>query len=102
MAMTEFGLLMAALMDKRGVDIAGLTAALAEHGYEEASEDALAGSMRGEQEVDPRLPRFLARALALGFEEKKALALAFTFGQDRVVVLGGEEPRSGEGNEALT
>ena len=91
MIMTEFGLLLSALLDERGLDTAGLSAALAEHGYEEASEDALVGYMRGEREVDPRLPRFLALALALGFEEKQDLALAFTFVQDHVVVPREEE-----------
>ena len=36
----------------------------------------------GEVEVDARLPHFLAQALMLSFEEKKALAMAYTYGQD--------------------
>ena len=32
--------------------------------------------------MDARLPRFLAQVLMLNFEEKKALAMAYTYGQD--------------------
>ncbi len=45
------------------------------------NEDTLVGYMRGEREVDPVLPKFLVRELALVFEEQMALALAFTFDQ---------------------
>ncbi len=78
-----FGSLLVRLMEKRGVDLASLAAALKERGYEAADEDSLMAYMRGEGEVDPSLPGFLVQALALDFDEKMALALAFTFGQDR-------------------
>ena len=78
--MTKFGWLLSQLMEKRGMDTAALAAALTEHGYE-VNEDTLVAYMRGEREVDPRLPKFLVRELALSFEEQVALALAFTFGQ---------------------
>jgi hypothetical protein len=57
---------------------------LAGRGYEQANEYSLVAYMQGELEVDPRLPSFLAGALTLSFEEKKLLALAFTYGQDLV------------------
>jgi hypothetical protein len=78
--LTKFGSLLSQLMEKRGIDTVALAAALTEHGYE-VNEDTLVGYMRGEREVDPVLPKFLVRELALVFEEQMALALAFTFDQ---------------------
>ena len=66
------------------MDAAALATALAERGYEQANEYLLVAYMQGELEVDPRLPSFLAGALTLTFEEKRFLALAFTYGQDQV------------------
>jgi hypothetical protein len=84
MSMTEFGFLLSELMEKRGMDAAALATALAEQGYEQANEYLLVAYMQGELEVDPRLPSFLAGAMRLTFEEKRFLALAFTYGQDQV------------------
>jgi hypothetical protein len=86
--MTEFGFLLSELMERRGVDAAALATALAERGYEAADENLLVAYLRGELEVDPRLPRYLAEALTLSFEEKKALALTFTYSQDRTATPG--------------
>ncbi len=91
MSMTEFGFLLSELMERRSVDAAALVTALAERGYEAANEDLLVAYLRGEVEVDPRLPSFLARVLTLSFEEKKALALTFTYGQDRMTTTGGPD-----------
>ena len=77
---TEFGSLLSQLMEERGMNAAALAAALTEHGYE-VNEVTLVAYMRDEREVDPRLPKFLVRELALVFEEQMALALAFTFDQ---------------------
>ena len=82
MSMTQFGLVLSELMDSRGLDAVTLSAALAEQGYEDANEEALVKYQLGELEVDARLPHFLAQALMLSFEEKKALAMAYTYGQD--------------------
>ena len=82
MSMTQFGLLLSELMDARGLDVVTLSAALAQQGYEDANEETLVSYQLGELEVDARLPRFLAQALMLSFEEKKALAMAYTYGQD--------------------
>jgi hypothetical protein len=84
MSMTEFGFLLSELMERRGMDAAALATALAGWGYEQANEYSLVAYMQGELEVDPRLPSFLAGALTLSFEEKRFLALAFTYGQDQV------------------
>jgi predicted DsbA family dithiol-disulfide isomerase len=81
-SMTQFGLVLCELMEARGLDLVTLSAALAQQGYEDANEETLARYQRGELEVDDRLPRFLAQALMLSFEEKKALAMAYTYGQD--------------------
>lgn len=103
MSMTEFGFVLSELMERRGMDAAALATALAERGYEQANEHALVAYMRGELEVDPRLPSFLAGALALSFEEKKFLALAFTYGQDHVRAPGDSLlGSSADVNEALT
>jgi hypothetical protein len=90
--MTEFGLLLSELMNERGMDTAALALTLAEQGYHDANEDVLVEYIQGEREVDPCLPSLLARALTLGLEEKKALALAFTFSQGCVVVSSGSNP----------
>ena len=82
MSMTQFGLLLSELMDARGLDVVTLSAALAQQGYEDANEETLVSYQLGELEVDVRLPRFLAQVLMLNFEEKKALAIAYTYGQD--------------------
>jgi len=84
MSMTKFGFLLSELMERRGMDAAALATVLAERGYEQANEYSLVAYMQGELEVDPRLPSFLAGALTLTFEEKRFLALAFTYGQDHV------------------
>ena len=80
---TEFGFLLVRLSEERGLNPASLAATLKERGYEGADEDTLRAYMRGKAEVASDLPGVLARVLALDFEEKMALALAFTFGQDR-------------------
>ncbi len=91
MGMTEFGFLLSELMERRGVDVTALAALLAERGYEAAEEYLLVAYLRGEVEVDRRLPSLLAEALALSSEEKKALALTFTYGQDRMTTSGGPD-----------
>ena len=82
MSMTQFGLVLSELMASRGLDVVTLSAALAKQGYEDANEEALVSYQLGELEVDARLPHELAQALMLSFEEKKALAMAYTYGQD--------------------
>jgi hypothetical protein len=89
MSMTEFGFLLSELMERRGMDAAALATTLAERGYEQANEYSLVAYLQGELEVDPRLPSLLAGALTLSFEEKRFLALAFTYGQDHVRAPGG-------------
>lgn len=101
MTMTEFGLLLSELMDNRGMDVVTLSAALVEQGYEYANEDALVSYQLGELEVDPRLPRFLAGALMLSFEERKELAMAFTYGQGGAGVSGSRSLQCDEGNEVI-
>ena len=100
MAITKFGVLLSELLDKRGMDPATLARTLAGQGYHEANENTLVEYILGTREVDPCLPRFLARALALSFEEKKALALAFTFGQGHETVLSSGKLQGDEGSEA--
>ena len=105
MSKTEFGFLLSELMERRGMDAAALASALAEQGYEEANENSLVAYMQGELEVDPRLPSFLAGALTLSFEEKKSLALAFTYGQDQDQVRAPSDSLLGSSaavNETLT
>jgi hypothetical protein len=101
-SMTQFGLLLSELMDDRGLDVDTLSAALALQGYEDANEDALVSYQRGESEVDPRLPRFLAQALKLSFEEKKALAMAYTYGQGGAgAISNSRKLQCDEGNEVI-
>ena len=105
MSMTKFGFLLSELMERQGMDAAALATALAERGYEQANEYLLVAYMQGELEVDPRLPSFLAGALTLSFEEKRFLALAFTYGQvkDHVRAPSGSLLGSGpDVNETLT
>ena len=79
--MTEFGSLLFKLMEQRGLTLASLAVALKKRGYEEADEDILMQYIQGEREVDIALPRLLAETLALDFDERVALAVAFTFGE---------------------
>ncbi len=92
MSMTEFGLLLSELMDDRRMDVVTLGVALAKQGYEDANEDVLVSYQLGELEVDASLPHFLAQALMLSFEEKKALAMAYTYGQDGAGVINSSNP----------
>jgi hypothetical protein len=101
-SMTDFGLVLSELMDDRGMDVVTLSVALAKQGYEDANEAALVSYQLGELEVDARLPHFLAQALMLSFEEKKALAMAYTYGQDGAGPIStSRKLQSDEGNEVI-
>jgi len=79
--LSEFGVALSRMMDRRAIGFPGLAAVLAERGYHGVSEDELRDYVEGREPVPGSLPPFLVEALGLTPQEENELARSLYFGR---------------------
>lgn len=72
--LSEFGVALSRMMERRAIGFPGLAAVLAERGYRGVSEDELRDYVEGHEPVPTSLPALLVEALGLTPQEENELA----------------------------
>jgi hypothetical protein len=72
--LSEFGVALSRMMDRRAIGFPGLAAVLAERGYHGVSEDELLYYVESREPVPDVLPPLLAESLGLSPQEENELA----------------------------